>query len=124
MPERIQRKRTKGWRMPENTVYVGRPGVFGNIFGGDHEVFDTYAGQMVVETLRAYREFLMSEIEERSAHTGHLTGALDAAAGYPRRTKLVNALASLRGKDLACWCPLDHPCHADVLLEIANDEPK
>lgn len=30
MPIRIQRKRTKGWRMPENTVYVGRPGPFGN----------------------------------------------------------------------------------------------
>lgn len=29
-------------------------------------------------------------------------------------------LAALRGKNLACWCPLDHPCHADVLLELAN----
>ena len=28
----------------------------------------------------------------------------------------------LRGKDLACWCPLDQPCHADVLLEIANPQ--
>lgn len=27
---------------------------------------------------------------------------------------------ALRGKDLACWCPLDQPCHADVLLEVAN----
>ncbi|MEI9938642.1 MAG: DUF4326 domain-containing protein [Pseudomonadota bacterium] len=27
---------------------------------------------------------------------------------------------SLRGKNLACWCPLDEPCHADVLLEVAN----
>jgi hypothetical protein len=26
----------------------------------------------------------------------------------------------IRGHDLACWCPLDHPCHADVLLELAN----
>lgn len=26
----------------------------------------------------------------------------------------------LAGCDLACWCPLDQPCHADVLLEIAN----
>jgi len=26
----------------------------------------------------------------------------------------------LRGKDLACWCPLDQPCHADILLEVAN----
>ena len=33
----------------------------------------------------------------------------------------VDAIRSeLRGKDLACWCPLDQPCHADVLLEIAN----
>ena len=29
-------------------------------------------------------------------------------------------VAELRGKDLACWCPLDEPCHADVLLELAN----
>ena len=29
-------------------------------------------------------------------------------------------LAELRGKDLACWCGLDQPCHADVLLELAN----
>lgn len=27
---------------------------------------------------------------------------------------------ALRGKNLACFCPLDEPCHADVLLEIAN----
>lgn len=29
-------------------------------------------------------------------------------------------LTDLRGRDLACWCPLDQPCHADVLLELAN----
>lgn len=29
-------------------------------------------------------------------------------------------LSLLRGKNLACWCPLDGPCHADVLLEVAN----
>lgn len=32
-------------------------------------------------------------------------------------------LAPLRGHDLACYCPLDQPCHADVLLELANAEP-
>lgn len=31
-PQRIQRKRTKGWKMPENTVYVGRPSKWGNPF--------------------------------------------------------------------------------------------
>lgn len=30
--------------------------------------------------------------------------------------------AELRGKNLACFCPLDQPCHADVLLEIANKD--
>jgi protein gp37 len=32
----------------------------------------------------------------------------------------IAAHQELRGKDLACWCPLDQPCHADVLLELAN----
>jgi hypothetical protein len=33
-------------------------------------------------------------------------------------------VASLAGRDLACWCPLDKPCHADVLLELANPDPE
>jgi Domain of unknown function (DUF4326) len=32
-------------------------------------------------------------------------------------------MSELRGKNLACWCRLDQPCHADVLLEIANAAP-
>jgi hypothetical protein len=48
-----------------------------------------------------------------------------AVANYRRRLiglKAIGALdlSELRGKDLACWCPLDQPCHADVLLELAN----
>ena len=30
------------------------------------------------------------------------------------------AREELRGKNLGCWCPLDGPCHGDVLFEIAN----
>lgn len=30
----------------------------------------------------------------------------------------------LRSKNLACWCPLDRDCHAEVLLEIANGLPE
>lgn len=37
----------------------------------------------------------------------------------PRRT-LREIRILLGGQNLACWCPLDQPCHADVLLEIAN----
>jgi hypothetical protein len=38
------------------------------------------------------------------------------------RGGLRGKLGEIRGKDLACWCPLDQPCHADVLLEIANSK--
>lgn len=30
-------------------------------------------------------------------------------------------VSKLKGKNLACWCPLDKPCHADILLKIANE---
>ena len=47
---------------------------------------------------------------------------LFALAGLcEQRGKVFDRLAELRGKDLACYCPLDEPCHADVLLELAND---
>lgn len=111
-PHRIQRRRTKGWRMPAGTVYVGRPSIFGNPFGGSPP-----------DAVAAYREWLLSGLEGRPAHTGHYVGAVDAQAGYPWRTAILEALPRLRGKNLACWCPLSSPCHADVLLELANADP-
>lgn len=99
MPERIQRKRTKGWRMPPNTVYVGRPSIFGNPFAvsADYSQF------------RAYADFKR-----------WIEGEMGTGGGGLRRMKLLYMLPKLRGKDLACWCPLDQSCHADILLEIAN----
>lgn len=92
-PTRVQRQRTKGWRMPENTVYVGRPSKWGNPFivGVNVENFQ--------EAIDGYKEFLKESNR------------------YPAFRESLNAL---RGKNLACWCPLDQPCHADVLLELAN----
>lgn len=44
-----------------------------------------------------------------------------AYCARPEQAAFVAAVqAALRGKDLACWCPLDGPCHADVLLVLAN----
>ena len=100
MPERIQRKRTKGWRMPGNTVYVGRPTKFGNHF----EV-----GQINVFLSR--RMTAQDCVNRYKAH-------LEA-----NRFTCVNmdaVVAELKGKNLACWCRLSEPCHADVLLELAN----
>ena len=90
-PKRIQRKRVAGWRMPPNTVYVGRGSQWGNPF----PVTKKYDAVAAVRDFRFY-----------------VAGRLNSGAGYP--------LAALRGKNLACWCKLGTPCHADVLLELAN----
>ena len=92
-PKRIQRKRIKGWRMPEGAVYVGRPTKWGNHW----RVTETCTATQAVAD---YRAWLMANQE--------------SAERFRLQVK------ELRGKDLACWCPLDQPCHADVLLEIAN----
>lgn len=93
MPIRIQRKRTKGWRMPENTVSVTRPGFFGNPFKVGYDSSSQYA-------VNAYKEWLTETPEGRFT-------ALEAKK-------------KLKGKNLACFCRPNWPCHADILLEIAN----
>lgn len=96
-PKRIQRKRTKGWRMPHGAVYVGRPSVWGNryrVANPQRELGDVLTPQEAVDGFRRMW-------------------------GQPHQRAFIQE--KLRGKDLACWCPLDQPCHADVLLEIAND---
>ena len=100
MPKRIQRKRTKGWRMPANTVYVGRPTRWGNPFkvlDGDH-----------AQSVRLFRELLVESGYEVKLTFREETISIETVQLY------------LRGRNLACWCPLEIPCHVDVLLEIAN----
>lgn len=106
-PIRIQLRRTKGWKMPDNTLKVDRSTVWGNPYKAgvhcDH--------QHAVDCHR----FLVTQ--GRPAKT----------APWPDTPPIAYAdtvalrIEELRGKNLACWCPLDQPCHADVLLEIAND---
>lgn len=100
MPIRIQRKRTRGWRMPENTIYVGRPTYFGNMFKV------TKGG--VINTLEMSHADCVAQFREWLENTD--AGML----------VIVQARKFLKGHNLACFCPLDKPCHADVLLEVAN----
>jgi len=101
-PHRVQLRRTKGWRMPANTLKVDRSTRFGNPFRvGDPGIPD------VRTSIRRFERALRS-------------GELVRADPYSPFTS-VNLRAALRGKNLACWCALDAPCHADLLLEIANE---
>lgn len=94
MPERVQLSRKAGWRMPPNTKSVARPGKWGNPFRvGDFGIPDQAAA------VARYREWLDGRVSGRDRPT---------------------SFEELRGKNLACWCRQGTPCHADVLLEIAN----
>ena len=98
-PIRVQRRRTKGWKMPPNTVCVTRPGPFGN----PYRVGEVDGAGIVINSEWAVKHFAF-----------YLRNDLHGEAIAERARK------ELRGKNLACFCPLDKPCHADVLLEIAN----
>lgn len=110
MPKRIQRKRSKGWRMPENTVYVGRPSRWGNWFPFYEFIQD---GGDLYSAREKVRDLFEDNLEE-------MIGSGDCLPINGEDLTIEEWLAPLRGKDLACWCPLDHPCHADVLLRLAN----
>lgn len=106
-PKRIQRKRTKGWRMPEGAIYVGRPGKWGN----PYSVTCLTDAAAAVEMYRG----LIERVAVGRKECEHTDGM-----GVWDRQIYRHIRDDLRGKDLACWCPLDQRCHADVLLELAN----
>lgn len=99
--------------MPANAVYVGRPGVFGNPWTVAEAVASGFLkpGYEAEQCVKEFRRWLVAPVP------GTRHDRLMA-----RREKLLAALPSLRGKDLACFCKQGDPCHADVLLELANAE--
>jgi Domain of unknown function (DUF4326) len=90
MPQRIQRQRRKGWRLPAEAVCMTRPGRWGNPFAigkdGDR-----------AQVLALFTEYARARLAEEP-----------------------DWLEPLRGKDLACWCAAEAACHADILLRLAN----
>lgn len=111
--ERIQRKRTKGWTMPENTIYVGRPTKWGNPFkispGGFVMLFDPRTGKWNKwSTTRKHDTNVVVEL-----YKAWLTRKIKMPEWLP-----IPDISELKGKDLACWCPLDKLCHADVLIGL------
>jgi hypothetical protein len=93
-PAYLQLRRTKGWRMPPNTVKVDRSSRWENPSLSENPAFP------IAQPLRSSSEKPCS------------AGKLEFSVADVHR--------ELRGRSLACWCPLGSPCHADVLLELAN----
>lgn len=106
-PGRIQLRRTRGWRKPANTVTVARPGPWGNPWR-----VGMSDGYTAADAVRDYRRWIERDPAVRNA---------ESAFGAPPTVERIRT--ELRGRNLACWCPPGSPCHADVLLEIANTSP-
>jgi hypothetical protein len=111
-PTRIRLSRAKGWRMPAGAMKVDRSTRYGNPFNltQAYAPFD-------------HRGYPIPLVKLRTAPG--LDRALDLFVAYLRGvlSREPDFLDRLKGKHLACWCPLDQPCHADVLLDLANRLP-
>lgn len=103
-PRGIQLRRTKGWRKPEGAIVVSRPTHWGNPYRVGDDLVILREGGVPPLGLRVDAELAVALYRK---HALEVWGD----------EKIREALA---GHDLACWCPLDAPCHRDVLLELAN----
>jgi uncharacterized protein DUF4326 len=116
MPQRIQLRRTKGWRKPEGAIVVSRPSKWGNPFQvcrtrgkWEVEIIDDLKHRHVYGSFITKLDATQQAVDLYRWHVEH--GLYD-----PDRYDLTE----LTGKDLCCWCPLTSVCHADVLLAVSN----
>jgi len=117
LPQRLQLRRTKGWRKPGGAVVVARPGRWGNPWvvhqhgercGEDLLRCPVHSADSPADAVRLYRHAVLWPV-----------------TGQPEVPTPDEIRDELAGHDLACWCPPGQPCHADFLLELANGgEPR
>lgn len=113
-PKRIQLSRKKGFNLQEASqklnglpaVNVSRPTRWGNPFKIGKRYYDYLAtnGVCIIrdheDVIESFKVYLFNS------------------------PSLVEAIKrELTGKNLACWCPMNQACHADILLDIANEKP-
>ena len=117
-PVRFQRSRAKGYKTPENTIYVGRPTKFGNPFkltpdgwimcySINRNILDPWiywsaaGGFDLSDIVDLYEQWIKGELKQ---------SCLPTPPDY----------SILKGKNLSCFCSLNKSCHADVLLRLSN----
>ena len=121
MPTRIQRKRTAGWKKPEGAVYVGR----GTRWGNPWAIAETNTGTGWTVNWAGSRDqtpgVLRTEVPANDRRDAHVL-AVEMYENwlYAQPQLLERARQDLAGRDLMCWCAESLPCHAEVLLRVAN----
>jgi hypothetical protein len=123
MPERIQMRRTKGWRKRAGVIYVGRPSKWGNPFviGGSLQRGDDLWPFIERGRSKTSNRFLASASDE-TVKILDPTIAVELYADYLAQNSplRIAALEELAGHDLGCWCPIGAPCHGDYLVDLVN----
>lgn len=104
-PVRIRLSRAKGFRLQADAVNVARPGRWGNLF---------IVGQHGTRLQCAAKFYQLA----RGMITFSENVDVDAQMTMYRRIR--RHVHELKGRDVACWCDLDGPCHGDVYLLLAN----
>ena len=122
--KRIQRKRIKGWKMPDNTISVTRPSDYGNPFKIGHHYIKGGGGIPRLGLQFIYTEAYDGYQDETYTTIKTIEESLEWYKWYVSTWsvgEIDKIKKELKGKDLACWCPLDKPCHADILIKLVND---
>jgi hypothetical protein len=111
-PKRIQLSRAAGWRLPKNTVKVDRSTLFGNPYRIGEPLDAKASRRWGWQISPAGRKIVCEDAAETVKRFKHALQWDEAIHDHVRE--------KLKGRDLACWCAPDSPCHADVLLWLAN----
>lgn len=136
-PQPIQRKRTKGFKLPPNTVCVNRPGKWGNpvklvgdqIYihaGYRRKILDPWVllcigDELAVVSIFRYILGIRASLYYTKNRRGYKGSLLrDPDILYWKKQFATYDITELTGKNLACFCPLYKPCHRESLLELAN----
>lgn len=111
-PIRVQLKRTKGYKLPDNTVCVNR----GTKWGNPYKIVPRYGWYRIELRGNLVGSVSTSQNEAHKVSVDMYKKYIDILI----RDKRVD-ISLLRGKNLACFCSADLPCHADYLLKLSND---
>lgn len=124
MPQRVQRKPTRGWRAPEGAAYVGRGTRYGNPWAVIQTTTGTgwavqWAGHSDQHRPLGLKDLVPAN-DQADAHRLAVELFDNWVHGLPQL--LDRAQEELAGRDLMCWCSPELACHADTWIKLANLE--
>jgi len=122
-PKRIQRKRTAGWKLPEGAICVTRPGKWGNPFVvGEAIERDSDLWPYIADLFPSVDEPVFQGAKLASVRLQRAEDVVEAHFRWflEQPALMITVEEELGGRDLACFCKIGAPCHADTLLMAAR----